>query len=73
MGFASGAISICLLAACEQAKGLFRKAFVFQGNPQAAYETPDVSRNLAKKLLQETSATTMEELMQLSTDRLKEV
>ena len=73
MGFASGAISICLLAACEQAKGLFRKAFVFQGNPQAAYETPEVSRNLAKKLLQETSATTMEELMQLSTDRLKEV
>ena len=71
MGFESGAISICLLAACEQAKGLFRKAFVFHGNPQAAYETPDVSRNLTKKLLQETSTTTMEGLLQLSTEQLK--
>ncbi len=36
------------------------------------YSTPETSRNLAKKLLQETSTTTMEELMQLSTQRLKE-
>ena len=72
MGFASGAASISLLAACKKAKGLFRKAFVFHGDPQVAYETPDVSRNLAKRLLQETSTTTMEELLQLSTEQLKE-
>lgn len=72
MGFASGAVSISLLAACEKAKGLFRKAFVFHGNPQVAYETPEMSRNLAKRLLQETSTKTMEELLQLSTDQLKE-
>ena len=72
MGFESGAISICLLAACEQAKGLFRKAFVFYGNPQGAFDTPEMSRTLAKKLLQETSTTTMEELLQLSTERLQE-
>lgn len=72
MGFESGAVSISLLAACEQAKGLFRKAFVFHGNPQAAAGTPDMSRLLAKKLLQETSAATMEELLQLSTEQLKE-
>ena len=72
MGFESGAISISLLAACERAKGLFRKAFVFHGNPQAAADTPEMSRLLAKKLLQETSTTTMEELMQLSTEQLKE-
>ncbi|MBR2183353.1 MAG: carboxylesterase/lipase family protein [Acidaminococcaceae bacterium] len=72
MGFESGAISISLLAACEQAKGLFRKAFVFHGNPQAANYTPEMSRLLAKKLLQETSTTTMEELLQLSTEQLKE-
>ncbi len=72
MGFESGAISICLLAACEQAKGLFRKAFVFYGNPQGAFDTPEMSRTLAKKLLQETSTTTIEELMQLSTEQLKE-
>lgn len=72
MGFESGAVSISLLVACEQAKGLFRKAFVFHGNPQAAADTPDMSRLLAKKLLQETSAATMEELQQLSTEQLKE-
>ena len=72
MGFESGAISISLLAACEQAKGLFRKAFMFHGNPLAANNTPEMSRNLAKKLLQETSTRTMEELLQLSTEQLKE-
>ena len=72
MGFESGATSISLLAACEQAKGLFRKAFVFHGNPMAANDSPEMSRLLAKKLLQETSTATMEELMQLSTEQLKE-
>ena len=72
MGFESGATSISLLAVCEQAKGLFRKAFVFHGNPMAANDSPEMSRLLAKKLLQETSTATMEELMQLSTEQLKE-
>ena len=72
MGFESGATSISLLAACEQAKGLFRKAFVFFGTPQSAYDSPDESRFLAAKLAEETSATTMEELRQLSTEQLKE-
>ncbi|MBR0293737.1 MAG: carboxylesterase/lipase family protein [Acidaminococcaceae bacterium] len=72
MGFESGATSISLLAACEQAKGLFRKAFVFHGNPMAANDSPEMSRLLAKKLLQETSTATMEELMQLSTEQLKQ-
>ncbi len=72
MGFESGALSLSLLAACEQAKDLFQKAFIFYGDPMFTYATPETSRNLAKKLLQETSTTTMEELMQLSTQRLKE-
>lgn len=72
MGFDSGAISISLLATCEKAKGLFQKAFIFYGNPLAAYSTPKESRILAKKLLQETSTTTMAELMQLPEERLKE-
>ena len=72
MGFESGAISISLLAACEQAKGLFRKAFLFHGNPLAAYNTLEMSITLAKKLLQETSTRTVEELLQLSTGQLKE-
>ena len=72
MGFESGALSLSLLAACEQAKGLFQKAFIFYGDPMSAYYTPETSRNLAKKLLHETSTTNMEELMQLSTQKLKE-
>ena len=72
MGFESGATSISLLATCGQAKGLFRKAFVFHGNPMASNDSPEMSRLLAKKLLQETSTATMEELMQLSTEQLKE-
>ncbi|MBO4400823.1 MAG: carboxylesterase family protein [Selenomonadaceae bacterium] len=71
MGFEAGALSISLLAACEQAKGLFKKAFVFHGSPMAAYGTPEVSRELAKKLLQETSTTTMAELSRLPMERLK--
>lgn len=72
MGFESGACSISLLAACEQAKGLFRKAFIFFGSPESANETPDASRALAKDLMKETSTTTMEELLRLPTEQLKE-
>ncbi len=72
MGFESGATSITLLSACEQAKGLFQKAFVFFGNPESVYYTFENSRNLAKKLLEETSTKKMEELQQLSTEKLKD-
>ena len=71
MGYEAGAISISLLAVCEQAKGLFRKAFVVFGSPESAYDKPDASRALAKRLLQETSTTTMEELLRLPTEELK--
>ena len=72
MGFESGATSVCLLSACERAKGLFRKAFVFNGSPEAVYNTPEGSRALAKELIRETQASTMEELMQLNTETLKD-
>ena len=72
MGFEAGAISLCLLVASEQVKGLFQKAFIFFASPTAAYETPEYSRILAKKLFQETSTRNMRELMQLSSERLKE-
>ena len=72
LGFESGATSICLLAASEQARGLFRKAFVFNGNLGHVYETPDNARALAKELCKETHTSSMQELMQLSTQSLKE-
>ncbi len=72
LGFESGATSICLLAASERAKGLFRKAFVFNGNLGHVYETPDNARALAKELLKETHTSSMQELMQLSIESLKE-
>ena len=73
MGFESGTLSISVLATCEQAKGLFQKAFIFCGSPLLTYETHEPSRNLARELMKETSTTTMEELLQLSTEQLKEV
>lgn len=72
MGFEAGAISISLLAVCEKAKGLFQKAFMFHGSPFETYETPKESRNFAKKLMRETSTTTMNELVNLSAGQLKE-
>lgn len=71
-GFESGATSISLLAASEKAKGLFRRAFVFFGSPEIAYDTPEPSRALAQALLRETRTSTMEELMRLDTESLKD-
>ena len=73
MGFESGAISINLLAVCEQAKGLFQKAFIFFGSPDGAYYAPeDAAKIFAKKLLEETGAKSMDELQRLSTEQLKD-
>ena len=72
LGFDAGATSVCLLAASGQAKGLFRKAFVFNGSPASAYDTPESARALAKDLLKETQTSTMEELLQLNTESLKD-
>ncbi|MBQ9008736.1 MAG: carboxylesterase/lipase family protein [Clostridia bacterium] len=71
-GFDSGATCILMLAASGQAKGLFNRAFVFNGSTALAYNTPDASRALAKDLLEATKTTTMDELMRLDTDTLKE-
>ena len=72
LGFGSGATCICLLAASEQAKGLFRRAVVFNGSPESSYDTPYASRDLAKALLNETNTSTMTELLHLDTQALKE-
>ena len=71
VGFDSGATNILMLAASEKAKGLFQKAFVFNGSPVYAYDTREGARALAKSLLEETQASTMEGLLQLETDTLK--
>ena len=71
LGFESGASSICLLSACERAKGLFRRAFAFNGSPASAYETPAAARALAGELLKETQTATMAELERLDTETLK--
>ena len=72
LGFESGATSILLLAASERAKGLFGKAFVFNGNLGSVYDTTENARALAKDLLKETKASTMEELLLLDTESLKD-
>ena len=72
VGFESGATSICLLAATEDARDLFRRAYVFFGCPLFAYDSPAASRAVAKELLRETKTRTMDELMGLDTETLKE-
>ena len=72
MGFEAGATSICLLAASKLARGLFQKAFVFNGSLETAYDTPAESRALAKALLKEIKTSKMEELLNLGTESLKE-
>ncbi len=71
-GFESGATSICMLAASKQEQGLFAKAFVFNGNLEAAYDTAERPRALAKELLRVTRTSTVEELSQLAQETLKE-
>ena len=71
IGFDCGATSILLLAASGRAKGLFERAFVFNGSPVTAYDSPEGARALAEGLLQETQTSTMEDLLQLETDSLK--
>lgn len=72
MGFESGATSILMLAASERAKGLFRKAFIFNGSSATVYDSPEGARNLAKELLKETDVSTMDELVRLDGETLKE-
>ena len=72
LGFDAGATSILMLASCGRAKGLFQKAFVFNGNLATAYDSPDGSRALAGNLLKETQTSTMEELLKLDTKTLKD-
>ena len=72
LGFGSGATSILLLAASGKARDLFQKAFVFNGSPMSVYDTPDSARALAKDLLKETKTSTMQELLSLDTESLKE-
>lgn len=72
LGFEAGAASVCLLSACERAKGLFRKAFAFNGSPASAWDTPEQAKALAEALLKETRTSTMEELSRLSTETLKD-
>ena len=71
IGFEAGATSICLIAASGQGKDLFQKAFLYNVNPVTVYDTREGSRTLAKNLLKETGASSMDELMRLNTESLK--
>ncbi len=73
LGFEAGATSVCLLAACEKAKGLFQKAFVFNGNAEMINKTPECSKELTKMLMNETDSSTMDDLLRLDTETLKTV
>ena len=71
-GFESGATCLCLLAGSRQAKGLFKRAFVFNANLEESYKKADVPKALTRELLKETQTTTMEELVRLEPEVLQE-
>ncbi|MDO5702833.1 MAG: carboxylesterase family protein, partial [Lachnospiraceae bacterium] len=72
LGFDAGATSILLLSVSGRAKGLFQRAFIFNGNPQGMYTAQEKTGNIAADLLRETNNSSMEGLSKLSSEALME-
>ena len=72
LGFESGATSILMLSASGRAKGLFQKAFIFNGNLADVYDLSENTRTLAEDLLKETQTSAMDELLKLDAGTLKD-
>ena len=70
MGDGAGGISISLLAVCTRAKGLFKKAVIFSGNPKTAQIGGEYSAVLASELLKTADATDMDTLLTLTESEL---
>ena len=70
MGDGAGGISISLLAVCTRAKGLFRKAVIFSGNPKTAQIGGGYSAELASELLKTAGASDMNALLNLTESEL---
>ena len=66
IGDSAGGISICLLAVCERAKGLFNKAIILSGNPLSSLAESNDFTSQKNKILKATSASNMKELLALS-------
>ncbi len=73
MGDGAGGTSISLLAACERAKGLFKKAILFSGTPYDAVLNSSDSALVASELLKASGATSMKELLALPESKLSEL
>ena len=70
MGDGAGGISISLLAVCARAKGLFRRAVIFSGNPENAQLGGKYSSELASELLKAAGASDMDALYALTESEL---
>ena len=73
MGDGSGGASICLLAVCPRAKGLFNKAIVVSGNPMCVDSVWEAESEVASRLLQESSSSNMNDLLLLSEKELSKL
>ncbi len=73
MGDDAGGASISLLAVCERARGLFKKAVQFSGSPYEAILSGEDSTPLASELLKAAGASGMKELLTLSEEKLSEL
>ena len=65
-GESAGSISTSLLVVCDEAKGLFQKAILESGTPDAALEYGS-SKTAASAMLEEFGAKNMEDLQKVST------
>ena len=69
-GESAGGGSVSLLPVIPQAKGLFRRVIAESGSVALTFSKEEC-RNLTEKLLKETNAKSMQDLMALSEDELK--
>lgn len=72
LGQGSGAGCVSLLTVMEQAKGLMKRVIIESGSVALTYSKLECQA-LTKQLLKETKATTMNDLLKLSTDDLKKL
>ncbi len=71
-GDSAGASTIGLLSTCERAGGLFKRAVVITGSPESVMPDNRLSQSIGETLAKEFNASSMQDLVSLSTEQLKE-
>lgn len=73
IGDTIGAVCLSLLAVCDKAKGLFRRAVIISGTPEEVLVDNSIPGELGKTLAAELDAKSMDELLSVSEDTLAQM